>query len=401
MTYDISALNQPAIRQFDVLPPLSLYIHVPWCIKKCPYCDFNSHAAGDTIPENEYIDALIQDINAELPNIWGRRLSSIFIGGGTPSLFSAAAFDRLLSHIHSVLPCLPDMEITLEANPGTFEQKKFTDFRQAGINRLSVGIQSFNDQHLRSLGRVHNGLEARRAIDMVRKAGFDNFNLDLMYALPAQTTSAALSDLKIALNCAPTHLSHYQLTIEPNTFFHTHLPDKLPENDLIWEMQHESQQILNTAGFKQYEVSAYAQPDKRSQHNMNYWQFGDYLGIGAGAHGKISRADNNQIYRVSKLRQPKAYMEHAGQSSAVSEQHDLVAEQIGFEFMLNALRLKNGVEPYLYKQHTGQELSSIDDKLNEAVSKGLLEVNAKRIKPTEQGFLFLNDLLLIFLNDDN
>lgn len=292
------------------------------------------------------------------------------------------------------------MEITLEANPGTFEQKKFSDYRQVGINRLSIGIQSFNDQHLAALGRVHNGLEARRAIDMVRKAGFDNFNLDLMYALPAQSTKAAIADLKTALACEPTHLSHYQLTIEPNTFFHTHVPEKLPENDLIWEIQHESQQLLNVAGFNQYEVSAYAQPNKRSQHNMNYWQFGDYIGIGAGAHGKISRADNNQIYRVSKLRQPKAYMEHAGQPSAISEQHDLDLEQIDFEFMLNALRLKDGVERGLYKQHTGQELSTIDEKLNQAISKGLLEVNAERIKPTEQGFLFLNDLLLIFLNDE-
>lgn len=388
-------------RQFDVLPPLSLYIHIPWCIKKCPYCDFNSHTASDSIPENEYIDALIRDLNAELPHIWGRRLSSIFIGGGTPSLFSAAAFDRLLSHIHAVLPCLPEMEITLEANPGTFEQQKFSDYRKVGINRLSIGIQSFNDQHLTALGRVHNGLEARRAIDMVQKAGFDNFNLDLMYALPNQTTKAALADLKTAIACSPTHLSHYQLTIEPNTFFHTHVPKKLPENDLIWEMQHESQLILNDAGFNQYEVSAYSQTNKHSQHNMNYWQFGDYLGIGAGAHGKISRADNNQIYRVSKLRQPKAYMEHAGQASAISEQHDLEVEQIDFEFMLNALRLKDGVSRHLYQQHTGQALSTIDDKLNQAISKGLLEVTDESIKPTEQGFLFLNDLLLIFLTEEN
>lgn len=393
-------MNQVTVRQFDVLPPLSLYIHIPWCIKKCPYCDFNSHAAGDSIPEEQYIDALIRDINAELPQIWGRRISSIFFGGGTPSLFSANALDRLLSHIHAVLPCLPGMEITLEANPGTFEQQKFSDYRQIGINRLSVGIQSFNDQHLKSLGRVHSGDEARRAIDMVQQAGFDNFNLDLMYALPAQTTQAAISDLQTALALGPTHLSHYQLTIEPNTFFHTHVPDKLPENDLIWEMQHESQQILDDAGFRQYEVSAYSKPDKQSQHNMNYWHFGDYLGIGAGAHGKISRADNNQIYRISKLKQPKAYMQHAGTPAAISEQHELEPEQIDFEFMLNALRLKAGFEGHLYKRHTGQALSTIDDKLNEAVSKGLLDVTEQQIKPTEQGFLFLNDLLLIFLNDD-
>ncbi|MDH5424843.1 MAG: radical SAM family heme chaperone HemW [Gammaproteobacteria bacterium] len=387
-------------RQLDVLPPLSLYIHIPWCIKKCPYCDFNSHAAGDSIPEEQYIDALIRDINAELPHIWGRRISSIFFGGGTPSLFSASALDRLLSHIRAVLPCLPAMEITLEANPGTFEQQKFSDYRQIGINRLSVGIQSFNDQHLKSLGRVHSGAEARRAVDMLQQAGFDNFNLDLMYALPAQTTQAVISDLEMALALKPTHLSHYQLTIEPNTFFHTHVPDKLPENDLIWEMQHESQQRLEDAGFLQYEVSAYAKPGQQSQHNMNYWHFGDYLGIGAGAHGKISRADNNQIYRVSKLRQPKAYMQHAGTATAISEQHELTSEQIDFEFMLNALRLKAGFASSLYQQHTGQSLSTIDEKLNLAVSKGLLDVTGQHIKPSEQGFLFLNDLLLIFLTDD-
>jgi len=387
-------------RQFTLLPPLSLYIHIPWCIKKCPYCDFNSHAAGDHIPEDEYVDALIRDINSELPNVWGRRISSIFIGGGTPSLFSAASYERLLSHIHAVLPCLPDMEITLEANPGTFEQNKFSDFRKTGINRLSIGIQSFDDQQLATLGRVHNGLEARRAIDMVHKAGFDNFNLDLMYALPSQTTQQAIRDLKTALSFKPTHLSHYQLTIEPNTFFHTHVPEKLPENDLIWEMQHESQRLLASTGFQQYEVSAYSQAGCQSQHNLNYWQFGDYLGIGAGAHGKISRADNNQVYRVSKLRQPKAYMQHAGQKTVISTQDDITAAQIDFEFMLNALRLKQGVETELYQQRTGQHLDSIDEKIQLAVAKGLLDTSQQRIKPTEQGFLFLNDLLLIFLQED-
>ena len=392
-------MNQPITRQFDVLPPLSLYIHIPWCIKKCPYCDFNSHAAGDQIPEDEYIDALIRDINAELPLIWGRRLSSIFIGGGTPSLFSAKALDKLLSHIHSVLPNVSEMEITLEANPGTFEQNKFSDYRQLGINRLSIGIQSFNDQLLQSLGRVHNGLEARRAIDMARKAGFDNFNLDLMYALPAQNTEMVLADLKTALTLEPSHLSQYQLTIEPNTYFHTHTPEQLADNDLIWEMQQQSQSLLSEHGYEQYEVSAYAKPGQFSRHNMNYWQFGDYLGIGAGAHGKISRADNNQIFRYSKLRQPKAYMQHAGTDSVISEQHDLEPEQIDFEFMLNALRLKAGFETELYQRHTGQAISSINEKLDLAVAKGFLEMNQQQIKPTDQGYLFLNDLMIIFLKD--
>lgn len=393
-------MTEQILRHFEVLPPLSLYIHMPWCIKKCPYCDFNSHAAADSIPEEAYIDALIQDLNSELPNIWGRRLNSIFIGGGTPSLFSAQAFDRLLSHIHAVLPCKADMEITLEANPGTFEQDKFSDYRQTGINRLSIGVQSFNDKHLQALGRVHSGKEAIRAAEMAHKTGFDNFNLDLMYALPSQSIADALSDLTTALNLAPTHLSQYQLTIEANTFFHTHVPEQLPGNDLIWEMQDQSQNILSQHHFSQYEVSAYAKPGKASQHNMNYWQFGDYLGIGAGAHGKISRADNQRIYRVSKLKQPKAYIQHAGSDSTISQQSELPVEKIDFEFMLNALRLKDGFASELYQQRTGQPLASIQSKLDIAVSKGLLQVNQEFIRPTEQGFLFLNDLLLIFLSDE-
>jgi len=390
--------NAPS-RQFKNLPPLSLYIHIPWCIKKCPYCDFNSHAAPEQLPEDEYIDALIRDINAELPQVWGRRLSSIFIGGGTPSLFSAKALDRLLSHIHAVLPAVSEMEITLEANPGTFEQNKFSDYRQLGINRLSVGIQSFNDQYLSTLGRIHSGLEARRAIDMAHKAGFENFNLDLMYALPGQSTTDALSDLKTALDCLPTHLSQYQLTIEPNTYFHTHTPNQLPENDQIWEMQDNSQILLNEHGFKQYEVSAYAQAGRTSRHNMNYWEFGDYLGIGAGAHAKISQANNNRVFRSSKLKQPKAYMQHAGSEAAISQQDDISTEQMDFEFMLNALRLKSGFDTELYAERTGQALSAIQPKLDLAVSKGLLEITESRIKPSQQGFLFLNDLQMIFLND--
>ncbi|MDH5516475.1 MAG: radical SAM family heme chaperone HemW [Gammaproteobacteria bacterium] len=392
-------MTQAAARHFDLLPPLSLYIHIPWCIKKCPYCDFNSHAAPDTIPEALYIDALIRDLNAELPHVWGRRLSSIFIGGGTPSLFSAQSFDRLLSHVHAVLPCKADMEITLEANPGTFEQNKFRDYRQAGINRLSIGVQSFNDQYLQALGRVHDGQQAMRAVEMADLAGFDNFNLDLMYALPAQSTADVVNDLSTALSLGPTHLSQYQLTIEANTFFHSHRPQQLPDNDLIWEMQDQSQHILSQYHFSQYEVSAYAKIGKQSQHNLNYWQFGDYLGIGAGAHGKISRADNQQIYRVSKLKQPKAYMQHAGSAAAINQQTDLAYEHIDFEFMLNALRLKEGFASELYQQRTGQPLSEIKQKLELAVSKGLLQIDQQTIKPTDHGFLFLNDLLLIFLND--
>lgn len=392
-------MNSPS-RAFTNLPPLSLYIHIPWCIKKCPYCDFNSHTAGNDLPEDQYIEALIRDLNTELPKIWGRRLHSIFIGGGTPSLFSAASLDRLLSHIRSVLPGSSDMEITLEANPGTFEQEKFSDYRQLGINRLSIGIQSFNDQHLKALGRVHSGLEARRAIDTAISAGFENFNLDLMYGLPAQTTEMALADLKTAINCQPQHLSQYQLTIEPNTLFHSQIPTQLPGNDLIWEMQEQSQPILASHGFEQYEVSAYAQPKRHSRHNMNYWQFGDYLGIGAGAHGKLSDASDNRVYRYNKLKQPKAYMQHAGSEKAISQQQDISFAQMDFEFMLNALRLKGGFDKALYTQHTGQDIASIADKLALAENKGLIDLTADRIQPTEQGYLFLNDLQMLFLDED-
>lgn len=355
---------------------------------------------GSTIPEDEYIDCLIQDLNSELPSVWGRRLSSVFIGGGTPSLFSATALDRLLSHIHAVLPTVSDMEITLEANPGTFEQQKFSDYRQLGINRLSIGIQSFNDSMLLALGRVHNGQESLKAIEMAHKAGFDNFNLDLMYALPAQTGQEVLADLTTALQMGPTHLSQYQLTIEPNTYFHAHLPEKLPDNDLIWEMQNESQALLNTAGFSQYEVSAYAKTGKISRHNLNYWQFGDYLGIGAGAHGKISRADNNSITRYSKLRQPKAYMQHAGTATAISQQRQLSQAELPLEFMLNALRLKQGFDASLYQQHTGQALSLIEPLLEQAEQRGLLERDQQTIRPSKQGYLFLNDLLMLFMEEE-
>ena len=388
------------LRQFSTLPPLSLYIHIPWCIKKCPYCDFNSHTTEDSLPEDEYIDALIRDLNSELPKVWGRRLHSIFIGGGTPSLFSANALDRLLAHIRSVLPGATDMEITLEANPGTFEQEKFADYRQLGINRLSIGIQSFDDQQLKQLGRVHTGLEARRAIDMATSAGFENFNLDLMYALPGQTTEMALADLNTAILCQPQHLSQYQLTIEPNTLFYTQTPTQLPENDLIWIMQEQSQRVLSDHGFEQYEVSAYAKPGQHSRHNMNYWQFGDYLGIGAGAHGKLSDASDNRVYRYSKLRQPKAYMQHAGTEEIISQLNDISFEQMDFEFMLNALRLKVGFNKALYPLHSGQALDTIQYKLDQAVEQGFLEITAQQIRPTERGYLFLNDLQMLFLDEE-
>lgn len=393
-------MASPPQRSFQNLPPLSLYIHIPWCIKKCPYCDFNSHAAAAALPEDAYIEALIRDINNELPAVWGRRLTSIFIGGGTPSLFSPAALDRLLGHIRSVLPGSADMEITLEANPGTFEQQKFAAYRELGINRLSVGIQSFNDKHLRTLGRVHTGLEARRAIDMVHQAGFNNFNLDLMYALPEQSVAMSLSDLVTAIDCEPAHLSHYQLTIEPNTLFHTQPPSRLPDNDLTWEMQQQSQRLIAERGYQQYEVSAYAKPGRHSRHNMNYWEFGDYIGIGAGAHGKLSDASTQQVRRYSKRRQPKDYMQHAGTDEAVSHQHEIYFAQMDFEFMLNALRLKAGFDPDLYYQHTGQSLDSIRHKLKQAAERGLLELGNDYIRPSERGFLFLNDLQELFLVDE-
>ncbi|MEZ5534638.1 MAG: radical SAM family heme chaperone HemW [Thiolinea sp.] len=378
--------------------PLSLYIHIPWCIRKCPYCDFNSHNAPAELPEQAYIRALLDDLASELPHIWGRRLESIFIGGGTPSLFSAASIDELISGIHALLPFRPNIEITMEANPGTFEQERFRGFREAGINRLSVGIQSFNQQHLQALGRVHSQAEALRAADIATQAGFENYNLDLMFGLPQQTQEQALQDLQQAIALQPTHLSWYQLTLEPNTAFYKH-PPALPGDDLIAEMQISGQQLINNSCYNQYEVSAYAQTGKACRHNMNYWEFGDYIGIGAGAHGKVTQPDHS-VTRYRKYRQPAQYLQQATKKQARSNTQQLSAGDLKFEFMLNALRLRNGFDTTLFEQRTGLTAASITKELQLASRRGLLTIEDQHIRPTEQGWLYLNEVIQLFLEEE-
>ena len=380
--------------EFTTLPPLALYVHIPWCVRKCPYCDFNSHEADKTLPEQQYIKALLEDLEQDLPQIWGRRLTSIFIGGGTPSLFSPESLDQLLSGIRARMQCLPNMEITLEANPGTFEQAKFNEFRNTGINRLSIGIQSFEDQKLSALGRIHNKREAIKAVETAHYAGFDNFNLDLMFGLPDQTPKQGIADLQTAIALEPTHLSWYQLTIEPNTFFYNK-PPVLPNDEQIWQLQQQGQQLLAQQGYLQYEISAYAKNKHQCRHNLNYWQFGDYLGIGAGAHGKISRSDDHSITRYWKLRQPAAYL-NAEPDKKISGNEILCEQDRIFEFMLNALRLKNGFDLELFEQHTGLNREQLKDGLLLAEEKNLLERNDNQVRPSELGYRFLNDLIAYF-----
>ncbi len=383
-------------------PPLSLYIHIPWCIRKCPYCDFNSHGIKqlgglDDIPEQAYIDRLLLDLEQELPLVWGRRLHSIFIGGGTPSLFSAEGMDRLISGVRARIPFEGDIEITMEANPGTFEAERFAGFRQAGINRLSIGVQSFNARHLELLGRVHNPEQAIAAAEFAHQAGFRSFNLDLMHGLPDQTTEQALSDLQTAINLKPQHISWYQLTIEPNTLFYQQ-PPTLPVDDTLWSIQDEGQALLRQHGYGQYEISAFAkEPQFRSQHNLNYWQFGDYLGIGAGAHGKITRLDLNQVQRTTKSRHPKDYLQKT--VTEVRTSHPIPEHEIPFEFMLNALRLLDGVPTAYFEQRGGLMLTDIQPAIDQAVEDGLLHITRDRIQPTEKGTLFLNELLQRFIHE--
>jgi len=377
--------------EFTTLPPLSLYIHLPWCVKKCPYCDFNSHTYDSGLPEEAYVEALIADLENQLPSVWGRKVISVFIGGGTPSLFSAASIHKIISTVRSHLNCLPGMEITMEANPGTVEQEKFNGFYAAGINRLSIGVQSFSDEKLKALGRIHNSAEAHNAVDVARKAGFENINLDLMFGLPGQSIADGLADLQQAIDLAPQHVSWYQLTIEPNTEFHSR-PPTTPEEDDVWELQQQGQALLASAGYIQYEVSAYAKADQQCQHNLNYWQFGDYLAIGAGAHGKISRSDTSEIKRYWQLRQPRAYMQAvAAEKTSASEV--LEKQQIVFEFMLNALRLKQGFDIASFIQHTGLSAGLIAPTCEQAVQDGLLEKRNGGFAATQHGYLFLNDLI--------
>ncbi|MBA4242677.1 MAG: YggW family oxidoreductase [Pseudomonas sp.] len=376
-----------------LLPPLALYIHIPWCVRKCPYCDFNSHAAGPTLPEEEYVDALLADLDADLRHVHGRPLTSIFFGGGTPSLFSDRALGRLLEGVEQRVAFAPDIEITLEANPGTFEQAKFKGYRALGINRLSIGVQSFQEAKLKALGRIHDGNEAVRAADMARAAGFDNFNLDLMHGLPEQSIEDALFDLRTAISQGPTHLSWYQLTMEPNTVFWSQ-PPVLPEDDLLWDIQEAGQALLAAEGYAQYEVSAYAQTGKQARHNLNYWTFGDFLGIGAGAHAKLSAPDG-RILRSWKTRLPKDYLDPAKVFQA--GERVLGADELPFEFLMNVLRLTDGVPARLFSERTGLPLASLDAARAEAEGRKLLRAEPERLCATAEGQLFLNDLLQHFL----
>jgi oxygen-independent coproporphyrinogen-3 oxidase len=390
-----AAFLKPGIVTLPVLPPLSLYIHIPWCVRKCPYCDFNSHEARDGFPEDDYLSALRTDLENALPLIWGRKIYTVFIGGGTPSLLSAAGVDRLLSDLRTLLPLDSSAEITMEANPGTFEAEKFKSYRASGINRLSIGIQSFNARHLKALGRIHDDHEARRAVDIAH-ANFDNFNLDLMYALPSQTLAEASQDVQTAIGMAPPHLSLYHLTLELNTYFAKY-PPAVPDDDASAEMQDMIDAATASAGYQHYEVSAYAQAGRQARHNVNYWEFGDYLGIGAGAHSKLSFP--HRIVRQARYKQPKAYLEHMQTGNAIEEEVEIGRAELGFEFMLNTLRLREGFEPNLFAERTGLALNAIEQQLNIAENKGLLYRDHRRIKPTALGLRFLNDLQQLFLVD--
>jgi len=380
---------------FSSNPPLGLYIHLPWCEKKCPYCDFNSHQA-DIVPQRAYVEALLEDLELDLPLIWGRRIESIFIGGGTPSLFDAEAIERLFGGLRALLNFAPAIEITMESNPGSADAANYRGYRQAGVNRLSIGVQSFDDTRLAILGRIHSGAQAEQAFALAREAGFDNINLDLMFGLPGQDLTGAQADLQRALELGPEHLSHYQLTIEPNTFFHHRPPQHMPDEDQCYEQQAACQQQLVQQGYQQYEVSAYSRPRRESRHNLNYWEFGDYLGIGAGAHGKITLAGENRVIRRLRQRQPRAYLEQRGAKRIASE-IELQPADLCFEFMLNALRLKNGFDSRLFHDNTGLSLNEVLATLKQAGDKGLLRMETSKIIPTELGFCHLNDLQEMFL----
>lgn len=389
----IDSYLQPGILNLTALPPLSLYVHFPWCVRKCPYCDFNSHEAGGELPESAYLDALRADLEQSLPLVWGRKIVSIFIGGGTPSLMSAQGLDRLMSDIRSLLPLEAGAEITMEANPGSFESDKFRSYAASGVNRLSIGIQSFDSRHLQALGRIHDGDEARRAIE-IAQASFDNFNLDLMYALPSQTPDEARRDVETAFSFAAPHLSLYHLTLEPNTVFAKY-PPALPDDDSSAAMQQMIGELMQARGYEHYEVSAYARPGRRARHNLNYWEFGDYLGIGAGAHSKLSFP--HRIVRQARYKQPASYLQQAMAGNAVADEHEVGRDELGFEFMLNALRLTGGFASRLFAERTGVSPQLIEPALQKAETKGLLQVDHQSIRPTELGQRFLNDLQQMFL----
>ncbi len=390
-------LMRPGLLQLPSLPPLSLYVHIPWCLRKCPYCDFNSHAASDgTVPEQRYVQALLADLEAALPLVWGRSVHSVFIGGGTPSLFAPATIDRLISDIRARLPLEPLCEITLEANPGTFEKDRFRDFAQAGVTRLSVGVQSFNDSHLRALGRVHDRAQALAAVGEAARS-FATFNLDIMYALPGQTMEHLAQDVATALEFVPPHISIYQLTLEPNTYFAKY-PPVLPVDDTAYAMLDYITERTALAGMDRYEVSAYARAGQRCRHNLNYWQFGDYLGIGAGAHSKLSFAQ--RVLRQERLREPLRYMEHALLGNALAQDQEVAHAQLPFEFMLNALRLRHGFALRDFTERTGLAFTAIAAPLELAERKGLIERDLTHVRPTQRGFDFLSDLQELFLSND-
>jgi putative oxygen-independent coproporphyrinogen III oxidase len=385
---------RPGTLSLAALPPLSVYVHLPWCLQKCPYCDFNSHALSSSLPEAPYLAALRCDLEAALPLVWGRRIHSIFIGGGTPSLFSPDAIAELIADLRARLPLEPGCEITLEANPGTFERARFRAFRGAGVTRLSVGVQSFDDTKLAALGRVHSGAQARAAVQEAGES-FDTFNLDLMYALPSQTLSELRADLDVALSLNPPHLSLYHLTLEPNTVFAKHPPAHLPDEDTAADMLDTLIERLDAHQLQRYEVSAFALPGHRCCHNLNYWQFGDYLGLGAGAHSKLSFP--HRIVRQVRYRDPAKYMLQAMAGAAITQDHIVARHELPFEFMLNALRLKDGFELSRFAERTGLPLSAMDAPLREAVARGWLKSDSAWIVPTARGFDFLNDVVALFL----
>jgi putative oxygen-independent coproporphyrinogen III oxidase len=377
------------------LPALSLYIHLPWCVKKCPYCDFNSHGLKGALPERAYVDALLKDLDQDLPRVQGRTIQTVFFGGGTPSLFGAESIGRLLEGVQQRIAFAPEAEITLEANPGTVERGRFAAYKAAGITRLSIGVQSFDPRKLEVLGRIHSSEEAVRAADEAHAAGLSNFNLDLMYALPKQGVDEALKDLEQAVGLRPAHISHYQLTLEPNTLFAAH-PPLLPEDEVVWDMQEACQAYLATQGYTQYEISAYARPGRQARHNLNYWKFGDYLGVGAGAHGKLTD-DTGAVTRLWKLKHPDAYLESAGTPKSLGEVSRVAEAELAFEFMLNRLRLMEGFSRDEFEAATGLTIGHIEVELKQALDKGLLETTPEGWKVTARGHNYLNDLQSSFL----
>ena len=380
-------------------PPLSLYVHLPWCVRKCPYCDFNSHQARGALPFAAYVDALIADLDHDLPLVWGRTVQSVFFGGGTPSLFPADAIDAFLQAASARLRFAPGLEITLETNPGTAEHGRFEHYRAAGVNRISFGIQSFDDGCLQRLGRIHDSAQARDAVKLAQDAGFDNFNLDLMYALPGQTLAMAERDVGCAIALQPTHVSHYQLTLEPNTLFAARPPTGIPDDDASWDMQERCQALLAEAGYAQYEVSAYARAGRQCAHNLNYWHFGDYLGIGAGAHGKLTLGADQSILRRWKTRHPADYLAKAGSAAAIGGDEAIAPQRRPFDYMLNALRLVDGFALTEFEARTGLPRDAIAAELATALDRGWIRIDGDHVAPTDLGQRFTNDVISLFLAD--